>query len=217
MREIRISENNFIDAGLIDYAAGYQMQKKAVEDVLAGGRDRLILCEHTPVLTLGRMSKESFILAPRQELQSRGIDIIKIDRGGEVTLHAPGQLVVYPILDLRKHGKDLKLYMHRLEETAIRFLKIFGISSSRNPGKTGVWVGSQKIVSIGVGVKKWVAFHGAGINLNTDLSLFRLINPCGLGAAMTSVSRIAGREIDVNRAKNIYAGIFRDEFNFDRS
>ncbi len=201
-----------IDLGLIDYQSAYELQKNAVGEVIAGKPERIFLCEHPTVLTLGRLADENYILAPWEELTRRGIAVVAIDRGGEVTLHSPGQLVVYPILDLKKHGKDIKLYMHRLEEAAIVFLREYGIASSRNPGKTGVWLGPRKIASIGVGVKKWVSFHGIGININTDLELFSLINPCGLGVTMTSVKEIRGENIDFQKAKRDFAAILTRHF-----
>jgi lipoyl(octanoyl) transferase len=193
----------FIDLGLIDYQAAYDLQKAAVAAVIAGEEECVFLCEHPTVLTLGRMSDENYILASKEDLAARGIPVVSIDRGGEVTLHAPGQLVVYPILDLKKYGKDLKHYMFQLERTGIDFLKSFGIDSSRNPGKTGVWVEFRKVISIGVGVKKWVTFHGMGINVSTDLKLFSLINPCGLGAPMASVESLSGKSCDLKKAKEV--------------
>lgn len=205
-----------IDLGLIDYGEAYLLQKKAVAEVMAGAPERIFLCEHPAVLTLGRMADERYILASQQELARRGIAVVAIDRGGEVTLHAPGQLVVYPILDLKKYGKDLKQYLYQLEEIAIKFLRLYGISSARNPGKTGVWVGPKKIVSVGVGVKKWVTFHGLGININTDLELFSLINPCGLGVMMTSVEKIKTGMIDFKKAKKDFAAIFLEYFGCEK-
>ncbi len=202
-----------IDLGVINYQSAYQMQKKAVAEVIAGAQECVFVCEHPTVLTLGRMADERYILCSRAELAQRAIEVVSIDRGGQVTLHAPGQLVVYPILDLKKHGKDLKDYMHQLEAMTIDFLQHHEIISSRNPGKTGVWVGSQKIASIGVGVKKWVTFHGLGININTDLELFSLINPCGLGVAMTCVQKLKGYSLDMNVAKKDFSQIFSRYFN----
>lgn len=202
----------FVDLGLIDYQDAYRIQKQAVLQVAAGEEERIFFCEHPCVLTLGRLADERYILASKNELSRRGINVVSIDRGGEVTLHAPGQLVVYPILDLKKHGKDLKQYLHDLEETAIEFLQGYGICSLRNPGKTGVWVGAKKIVSIGVGAKKWVAFHGLGINISTDLELFSLINPCGLSVQMTSIEKILSKPVDFNEAKTSFAAVFSKQF-----
>lgn len=197
-----------IDLGRVDYATAYQMQKEAVDQVLSGASERVFLCEHPSVLTLGRMADERYILASRPELSQKGIDIVCVDRGGQVTLHAFGQLVVYPIVDLKKRGKGLKEYLYDLEELAIGFLESYAIRSSRNPGKTGVWVGNKKIVSIGIGAKKWVTFHGLGINISTDLDLFSLINPCGLGVEMTSVENILKQPVDFKQAKEKFAAIF---------
>jgi len=203
-----------IDLGLIPYEGAYALQKSAVEEVLAGGDHKLFLCEHPAVLTLGRLAKSSNVLFSRAELAGRGVAVLAIDRGGDVTLHAPGQLVVYPILDLNDHGKDLKKYLFKLEEVAIDFLSGFDILTSRFSGRTGVWSGDKKIVSLGVGVKKWVSFHGLGINLNTDLELFRLIRPCGMDVAMTSVQRLTGKAVDLSAAKSEFARIFRKHFGY---
>jgi lipoate-protein ligase B len=163
----------FVDLGLIDYQDAYRIQKQAVLQVAAGEEEKIFFCEHPCVLTLGRLADERYILASQNELSRRGINVVSIDRGGEVTLHAPGQLVVYPILDLKKHGKDLKHYLHDLEETAIEFLQGYGICSLRNPGKTGVWVGPKKIVSIGVG-----ATVIGGVSIGDNVSI-------GAGAVVT--------------------------------
>ncbi len=203
-----LKAGSFIDLGLIKYSQAYQLQKETVEQVIAGAPERVFLCEHPTVLTLGRMADRRYILASKDELAARGIEIISIDRGGEVTLHAPGQLVVYPILDLRKRGKDLKQYLYDLEEVAIKFLQRYHIVAARNPGKTGVWVGAHKIVSVGVGVRKWVTYHGLGINVSTDLSLFSLINPCGLGVAMTSVESILGQAVTFQKVKKDFCEAF---------
>ncbi len=216
MQKLDIPSRNdgasFIDLGLIDYKDAYRLQKEAVAQVVSGAPERIFFCEHPCVLTLGRIADERYILASQEQLAQRRIDVVSIDRGGEVTLHAPGQLVVYPILDLKKHGKDLKQYLYDLEEVAIEFLQGYGISSSRNVGKTGVWVGPKKIVSIGVGAKKWVAFHGLGVNISTDLELFSLINPCGLGVQMTSVENVIGKMVDFKEAKTRFASVFLKHF-----
>jgi lipoate-protein ligase B len=189
------------DWGLIDYMQAYEKQKAIVNDVINGAPDRLIFCEHPPVLTLGRMTNPDSLLYTRDDILARGVSIYPIDRGGDVTLHAPGQLVVYPIINLNHYGRDLKSYMEKLEQVAVDLLTDFGILAVSIPGKRGVFVGRDKIVSIGVGVRKWVTYHGLGINVSTDLSLFRLIKPCGLSVEMTSMQKIKGAPISLEAVK----------------
>ena len=199
------------DLGLIDYDAAYGIQKESVARVLAGGAQALLLCEHPAVITLGRMSQEANILN-EEAITRQGIRVVPIDRGGDVTLHAPGQLVIYPILNLAQSSRDLRLYMHKLEQVAIALLKSFGIVSSRILGKTGVFVGSEKIASLGIGVRKWVTFHGLGINVNTDLKLFDLIKPCGLDVRMTSIARVKGEAVEMREVKERLVECFGREF-----
>ncbi len=200
---------NIIDLGLIDYAQAWQVQKEAVLQVLSGGEERVFFCEHPPVLTLGRLAKREHILVPSEELARHKVEVIDIDRGGEVTLHCPGQLVVYPILRLDKRGKDLHGYLRKLEEVTIDLLKDFGILANSLKGLTGVWVGKNKIASIGVGVKKWVSYHGLALNVNSDLELFKLIRPCGLDVSMTSLKRELKNVISLAEVKVR----FRERFN----
>ncbi len=177
------------DWGLIDYSLAYERQKKYVHSVIMGRADHLIFCEHPAVLTLGRMTKPENLLCSHLGIEARGVVIREVDRGGDVTLHAPGQLVIYPIFNLNKRKRDLKIYVARLEQVAIDLLKDFGILAISIPGQRGVFVGDDKIVSIGVGVRQWVTYHGLGVNVNTDLSLFDLIKPCGLNVRMTSMQK----------------------------
>ncbi len=200
------------DLGFVEYSSAWEFQKKIVQAVAAGGPATLILCEHPAVLTLGRLAKPEYILASENELKEKGIRIIRIDRGGEVTLHAPGQLVVYPILRLAGHGQDLRIYLERLEQVAIDLLNDFGIVAGGFPGQRGVWVGSRKIVSIGIGVKKWVSFHGLAINVNTDLALFQVIRPCGLLVEMTSMAQEKCGAIDMDEVKTSFLHKFQKHF-----
>ena len=197
------------DWGLIDCAEGFERQKACVQGVIDGAEDRLILCEHPPVLTLGRMTNPGSLLYQRQDIEARGVKIIKVDRGGDVTLHAPGQLIVYPIFNLNKKGKDLKAYMERMEELAVDLLENFGILAISISGKRGVFVGVDKIISIGVGVRKWVTYHGLGINVNTDLSLFNLIKPCGLDVRMTSMQKLKGHAVAMQDVKTKVVELFK--------
>jgi len=192
------------DLGLIDFIEAYRLQKDCVRKVGEGGTETVFLCEHPVVVTQGRSTQPGHLLASDAELRKRKIPVITIDRGGDVTLHAPGQLVVYPIIDLRSRGRDLKVYINLLEQTAINFLNDLGIAAQRNPGYTGVWVEDRKIASLGIGVSKWIAYHGIAINININLERFSLIRPCGLDVQMTSVYDRRGPEIGMDEAKSLF-------------
>lgn len=190
------------DLGLIDYKSAYDIQKESVTRVLDGEDPKILLCEHPPVITMGRMAKEAHILFTREQLKEKGVDIEYIDRGGDITLHAPGQLVIYPIFNLTNYRRDLHWYLRQLEDIVITTLGGFEVRGRREDGQTGVWVGPNKVVSMGIGVKRWVCFHGVGINVSTDLSLFSYIQPCGLNVEMTSISHIIGRSVDMDQVKS---------------
>ncbi len=204
--------------GMVDYMQAYQRQRQLVDALIEGASPRLIFCEHPPVLTLGRLTREDSLLCPREHIVSKGIQIYPIDRGGDVTLHAPGQQVVYPIIHLDCIGRNLKTYLEKLEQVAVDLLKDFDILAVSLPGKRGVFMSGPgaskeaKIVSIGIGVRKWVAFHGLGINVNTDLSLFDVIKPCGLDVQMTSMQKILGKPIPMADVRASIIKQFQKEF-----
>ena len=179
------------DLGRAPYAEVLELQRSLCRRRQAGEirEDLLLLVEHEPVITQGRGTRAgSMPLAPA-ELERRGVRIYDVERGGDVTFHGPGQLVGYPILDLRNHREDLHWYLRSLEAALIESLRILGIAAERRPGLTGVWVEERKIASIGVHVKQWITYHGFALNVSTDLSYFRLIVPCGIsGVVMTSVA-----------------------------
>lgn len=184
-----------VDLGRRPYGEVLELQRDLCRRRMAGGLDRdvLLLVEHEPVVTLGRSTVASSLPLPRAALEARGVEVFEVERGGDVTLHAPGQLVAYPVFDLHGWRLDLHWYLRQLEETVIRTLDTVGVTAERNPGKTGVWTAGRKIASIGIHVKQWVTFHGFALNVTTDLSLFGLIVPCGLhGVTMTSVERELG-------------------------
>lgn len=184
------------DLGRRSYGEVLDLQRDLCHQRIAGEADEdiLILVEHEPVITLGRGTRpESLPLAPA-EIERRGIRVFEVERGGDVTYHGPGQLVGYPIVDLRQHREDLHWYLRRLEAGLIDALGNLGIRAGTNPGLTGVWTGGRKIASIGIHVKQWVTFHGFALNVNTDLSYFDLIVPCGIrDVIMTSVATELGR------------------------
>lgn len=204
-----------VDLGVVPYSDGLAIQKEYVKKVIQGEPDALLLCEHPPVLTLGRLATEDNFLKSVLEIQDLGIGIERIDRGGEVTLHAPGQLVSYPVFNLSQYGRDLKVFLHKLEQVAIDFLQDFDIMAHRFSGQRGVWVGPKKIASIGIGVKRWVSYHGMAINLVTDLELFSVIRPCGLDVKMTSVKELTGASINMPYAKDRLIKSFSRNFNLD--
>ena len=155
--------------------------------------DWLLFPDHPPVLTVGRNPSAGSLLADRNALERAGIEVFEVSRGGDITWHGPGQLVGYPIVDLERRGRDLHRYLRDLEEALIRVLARWGLAGERVAGRTGVWVGGEKIASIGVAVRRWVGYHGFALNVAPDLAGFELIHPCGLrGIHMTSMARRLG-------------------------
>lgn len=150
----------------------------------------MLLVEHNPVVTLGRSSKDAHLLADKATLAARGVELFEVERGGDVTFHGPGQLVGYPIIDLKRHRQDLHWYLRQVEEMLIQALARFGITGGRVPKYTGVWTNGRKIASIGVHARDWVTWHGFALNVSTDLSYFDLMVPCGIPeVTMTSIER----------------------------
>jgi lipoyl(octanoyl) transferase len=163
------------------------LRRRRIEGAL--GEDVLLLVEHPPVITLGRGTRPSSLPLAPTELERRGVEVFEVERGGDVTFHGPGQLVGYPILDLREHRQDLHWYLRSLEDVLIQALGGLDIEADRNPGLTGVWTAGRKIASIGIHVKQWVTLHGFALNVTTDLDPFDLIVPCGIRqVVMTSVA-----------------------------
>ncbi|MDQ7031331.1 MAG: lipoyl(octanoyl) transferase LipB [Desulfonauticus sp.] len=176
-----------IDLGLINYQDCLEIQKKYLEEVYLGGENVLLVLEHFPVITFGRHGGEENLLVRVDQLNSRGIQIVKSSRGGNITCHFPGQLVAYPIFRIGKRKGGLKQFFFDLEEVVIRVLKKYQIKGERIAGLSGVFVNKKKICSIGIGVWHWISYHGLALNVLEDISLFGVINPCGLGCEMTSM------------------------------
>ena len=179
------------DLGLVPYADALALQRAAARARISGafGEDLLLLVEHPPVVTLGRSAKDQHLLASPALLAARGIELHEVERGGDVTFHGPGQLVGYPIIDLKRHKQDLHWFLRQVEAALIRALEPIGIVGERSSGQTGVWTGGRKIASIGVHARDWVTWHGFALNVTTDLSFFDLMVPCGIAAVeMTSVA-----------------------------
>lgn len=187
---------NCVELGQVPYRRALELQRDYVDRRLRGEiGDTLLVLEHPPVVVTGRAGGRRNLLLSPQELAVRGIDLAESNRGGDITFHCPGQLVAYPIVDLGA-GRDLHEYLRKLEEIVIGLLADFGLAAVRKPGMTGVFVDGAKIASIGVAVRRWVAYHGFALNVNNDLAGFSFIHPCGFeGLAVTSLSRALGRKV----------------------
>ena len=180
------------DLGTRAYAETLALQRAVARARITGAvsEDVLLLVEHPPVITLGRATKAGTLHASPELLAARGMELFEVDRGGDVTFHGPGQLVGYPIVDLKRHRQDLHWYLRQVEEAIIRGLVPFGITGERSAGLTGVWTQGRKLASIGVHARDWVTWHGFALNVTTDLSYFDLMVPCGIAdVTMTSVAR----------------------------
>ena len=180
--------------GRVDYASALQLQQQLAADRKQGLiPDQLLLLEHPHVITLGRNGHLENLLADDDTMARAGIAFYPTDRGGDVTYHGPGQLVGYPILDLRDWQRDVGAYVRAVEETIIATLAEYGIAAGRIPKLTGVWVGERKIAAIGVHLSRWVTSHGFALNVSTDLSYFQYIVPCGLTRPVTSMAALGVR------------------------
>lgn len=194
-----------LDWGLTQYADAYSRQLQLVKKRCDGEiPDTLIHTEHHPVITIGaRIGASKHLLWDEQTLRARGIEVVKSNRGGDITYHGPGQLVSYPIISLNDREKDLHLYLRDLEQVVINALGKLGLAAMRREGKTGIWLKQRKIAAIGVAVKHWVTYHGFAININNCLDPFEGIIPCGIeDATVTSMKNELGIEIDLNDVKN---------------
>ncbi|MFW6037076.1 MAG: lipoyl(octanoyl) transferase LipB [Desulfonatronovibrio sp.] len=205
---------NFTDLGLISYDEAAGLQDEAVRSVLKGNAEQVFLLEHFPVVTLGRNHSKTNLLVSEDYLRSKQIQVVKTSRGGDITCHFPGQLVVYPVMRMEKKSGGLKAFFYNLEQAVINLLSIYGINSFRAPGRPGVYTKNGKIASIGIAVKKWVSYHGIALNLARDLSLFEYVTPCGLeGVSMSSVHRELNVDHpDMDLFKKEFCGQFKKIF-----
>jgi len=194
---------NVLDVGRLGYLEAWDLQKRIASQVQAGVLDdTLMFVEHPAVLTLGANFHEENLLLTREEYAERGIEVERTDRGGDVTFHGPDQLVIYPIFDLKRYGKDLHKWLRDLEETVIVAIRAYGLEGYRFPPNTGTWVNGRKIAAIGIKVSKWVSIHGIALNCSNDLEPFEAIVPCGItDYGVTSISEEAGRKITIEDAK----------------
>ncbi len=215
LREIRSSNHIVaIDLGRTRFGEAWELQQKLFA-LRAGGRigDLLLLNEHDHVYTLGKSGDSNHLLDSRAELRRKGIEVYSIDRGGDVTYHGPGQLVGYPILNLAGYRPDLHRYLRDLEEVIIRSLGDYGIAAGREEKFTGVWVGGDKIAAIGVKASRWITMHGFALNVNTDLSFFDRIIPCGIfHKGVTSLRQLLGRDVPLADVRRSIVGHFGEVF-----
>ena len=200
------------DLGRLDYRAAWDMQLKT-HAAVAEGRTvpTLLLVEHPPVITFGRKGGRQNLLADPAALAAQGFSLYDIERGGDVTYHGPGQLVGYPILPI---GRAVRSYLRKLEAVMVQVLAEYGVTGEGSPGYAGVWVGDEKVVAIGVAIKRNVSFHGFAMNVSTDLSHFSYIVPCGIAdKGVTSLNQLLGRPVTLTEVKPKLLKAFADVFD----
>jgi lipoyl(octanoyl) transferase len=202
--------------GVVPYAAALDLQKQKVEQRRTGAiPDQLLLLEHPPVITLGVKTRNdrAHVVATEDTLASQQIDVVETGRGGDVTYHGPGQLVGYPILDLRPDRCDVHRYVRDIEDVLIRAAAGFGVTAARSPGLTGVWVGPDKLAAIGVRIARWITSHGFALNVTTNLSHFDLIVPCGIrDRGVTSLAKLLGRPVEMAEVEDAVIRAFCSVF-----
>ncbi len=205
--------------GVVPYAEALALQRSLVEERRAGLiGDTLLLLEHPHVITLGVRGDggRSHLLASSETLAARGVEVHETGRGGDITYHGPGQLVGYPIIDLKPDRCDVHRYVRDLEGVLIRTASDYGIDAGRVEGLTGVWVGNEKLAAIGVRIARWITSHGFALNVTSDLDFFKLIVPCGIAdRGVTSLSRLVGRPIDMAEIATRTAEHFANAFGFN--
>jgi len=201
--------------GLTDYQEALLLQERILKLRQQGKiKDTLLLLEHPPTLTLGVRASEANIVAGEDFLKKQGVKIYRVNRGGDVTYHGPGQIVGYPILDLKGYGRNVKTFFGMIEEVFIRLLKdSYGVAAARDDLYPGVWVDSEKITAIGCAIKRWVTMHGFAFNVNTRLEEFQWINPCGItDRSVTSLQNIVGYPLDIEKVNEQVIHYFTRQF-----
>lgn len=216
---MKIEKLKIEDLGLIEYSKAYAIQKDVLEKRKNEDMpDTLLLAEHPSVFTMGRTGSMENLLVDVEVLDQKDIKLLNIDRGGDITYHGPGQILLYPIINIKKNSLDVHSYIRSLEDIAIQFLSSYGLNGHRIKGSSGVWVDDKKISSIGVGVSKWVSFHGMSININNDLNYFSMIRSCGIkGIQTTSLAKILKQTLDMEESKKQLISIFRQIFKQDET
>lgn len=200
--------------GSVPYREAWALQRERVARRAADRvPDTLLLLSHPPVVTLGKGGTIEHLLSSAADLERRGVDFVRTDRGGDITFHGPGQIVGYTIVDLTARGRDLHRFLRDLEEVLIRALAEFGLAAGRSPGLTGVWIGEAKVAAIGIRVSRWITHHGFALNVSTDLSYFDLIVPCGIGdRRVTSMAELLGSPVERERVEDALEQAFVEIF-----
>ena len=198
-------ELKIFDLGLVDFKKAWDFQKEKFNEVKEGRiSNAAILCRHNPVITLGRQANPKNILISKAKLHKKGIEVYEIERGGDVTYHGPGQLMIYPVINLTLVKRDIHLFLRNLEKIAIETFAGLGVLTQRASGLTGVWLGNKKIASIGIAIKNWITYHGIALNIKQDdLENFSLIRPCGMDIMMTSLEASIEKEVEFSEVKEI--------------
>jgi len=207
-------ELKVIDLGLAEYLPAWNKQKDILCEVISNDlAAALILCQHYPVITLGRSASRVSLKFTFEEIYAKGLKLYNIERGGDVTYHGPGQLTVYPIINLHYFKKDINWFLRKLESLVISALGDFNLRCVNKEGLTGVWINQEKITSIGIAIKHWVTYHGLSINIKRDdLVNFNLIRPCGMDIKVTSLEDVLGKDISIAEVKSSLLGRFQDFF-----
>lgn len=210
---------DILDLGYCDYKKALEVQYDILEKVQNGScNDTLILVEHPPVITLGKNATESNVLFSESDLKEKGVSLYNINRGGDVTYHGPGQLVGYPIFNLKKnHGRSIKTFIEKLEDVFIQYINDYHqLEVGRHECNAGVWYKEEKVLALGLAVKKGVTMHGFAFNINTQLDHFNLIVPCGLATmGVTSIEKITGNQVDLNQVKRDIIDYFKTAYKFN--
>ncbi|MEE8450106.1 MAG: lipoyl(octanoyl) transferase LipB [Thermodesulfobacteriota bacterium] len=203
-----------VEIGLSEFGRAWQLQRHLWQDRVDGKLDDLlILTEHHPTYTVGRGGGENHLLVNEEQLREKGVTLYRIDRGGDITYHGPGQLVGYPILDLTALYRDIHRYLRELERALMMTMADFGLEARQIPGLTGVWVKERKLASIGIRVSRWVTMHGFALNVSTDMDFFRDIIPCGIwGKEMTSMTELLGIEPPLHQVAERFTINFGEVF-----
>lgn len=209
----------YCDLGLIDYQECWNLQKEIFNLRYKNEiSDVLFLLEHPHTYTLGKIADKNHLIGSKQYLAENKISVYDIDRGGDITYHGPGQIVGYPIINLNEWEKDTHKYLRALEEVLIKVCNEFGLNATRNSNYTGVWIENKKIAAIGIKISRWITMHGFAFNVNTDLSLFQGIIPCGItDKEVTSLQKELGKKLDLNQIKEMIFKKFIQVFNYDSS